>query len=147
VRGEGLHAGLLLTWQPGPACFPPRPFAQVKEVSENPLAKVSELVRGSSDGGGKKRRRRRAGGSRADLHGDKALETQILESSIHKICSLLSVRRCRSCRLPPPDACPPPLRCPRRSGGAAVRVLRAPHHRAHKPLVRSCASSCHHASL
>lgn len=70
------------------------PLLQVKEVSENPLAKVSELVGDGGDGRGRKRRRGRgAGAGRADLQGDKALETQILESSIHKICSLLLVRR------------------------------------------------------
>lgn len=53
--------------------------AQVKDVSENPLAKVSRMVGGRKGGGG-------------DLAtGDKALETQVLEASIHKICSLLSV--------------------------------------------------------
>ncbi|KAL4852756.1 Ras guanine nucleotide exchange factor W [Chlorella vulgaris] len=51
----------------------------VKDVSENPLAKVSRMVGGRKGGGG-------------DLAtGDKALETQVLEASIHKICSLLSV--------------------------------------------------------
>ncbi len=51
---------------------------QVKEVSENPLAmaKVSQLT-----------------GKEAGKHKqEKPLETQVLESSIHKICSLLSVR-------------------------------------------------------
>jgi hypothetical protein len=50
----------------------------VKEVSENPLAKVNQ---------------HRSAAAAGDMKaGDKAMETQVLESSIHKICSLLSVR-------------------------------------------------------
>ena len=56
---------------------------QVKEVSENPLAKVHK-------------HRSAAGGSEMKA-GEKAMETQVLESSIHKICSLLSVSGVGAC--------------------------------------------------
>ena len=55
-------------------------WLQVKEVSENPLAGMAHHRAGSSSA------------ASAALRGDKALETQVLESSLHKICSLLSVR-------------------------------------------------------
>lgn len=87
------------------------PAPQLREVSENPLAKLSRkgggpgsFMAGSRKGSGVGSE---AGAGGAGCGGGlgcgrrptvgraksvKALETQVLESSIHKICSLLSVR-------------------------------------------------------
>ena len=67
----------------------PNPCPQVKEVSENPLAALTPARRGSGPlaGVGEEKRDRRG-------RTPKPLETQVLESSIHKICSLLSVGCC-----------------------------------------------------
>ena len=85
-----------------PACAP----SQLREVSENPLASIRRQQRASGKAGGG------GSGSTASSPGTgaglgvkqgccgrsraakepQALETQVLEQSIHKICSLLSVR-------------------------------------------------------
>lgn len=86
---------------------------QVREVSENPLASIkraqhsgsgsvgSPSAGGALDAGGKGKKGKQGGEVQA-------LETQVLEQSIHKICSLLSVRRPPTCLHPPPA--PPLLR-------------------------------------
>ena len=66
----------------------------MKEVSENPLAKVSQLA-GGRNGACPAKGGVSAAASISSKQ-DKALETQVLESSIQKICSLLSVRGGRS---------------------------------------------------
>ena len=94
--------------------FPPS-VPQLREVSENPLAKLTRKGGGPGSAGGSvlaASRKSSGMGSDAGAGGAgracglgcgrrpsvsraksvKALETQVLESSIHKICSLLSVR-------------------------------------------------------
>lgn len=69
---------LRLTANPMPSP-PPLDSSQVREVSENPLAKVAKSAAVAVE-------------SQEGKKAPKAMETQVLEQSIHKICSLLSVR-------------------------------------------------------